>query len=323
VTSSIKSLPRISPVSDAAPQEPSAARSGPSRQKRPTRLSWVDYILLLVLGAGILWIAYRIQAGLDYRWNWRVVLDFTIRTNPNTGNLEPNLLLIGFFMTVRIVLWASVLALVIGVAIGLCRSSSIVFLQLLARAYVDLIRGIPPLVIIFVFFYFVTSQIIPHLGIEQALRTSSPVTAAVVELFLGPPRLVPAFISATICLALFEAAYVAEIVRAGIESVERGQWEASRSLGLSWFDSMRDVVLPQAFQRMLPPLAGQFISLIKDSSIASLISVQELAFMAAQVSASTYRIFEVWISVAAVYFVMCFGLSWFFSHIEQRTRKRL
>ena len=296
--------------------------SRPLSRRRKLRLNWFDAVLLALVAAGIALIGYRVSVGLDYKWDWSVVRDFTVHVNGETGAWEANLLLTGLLSTIRIVLWAGLLALVLGVSIGLCRTSQIPLLRLIARAYVDLIRGIPPLVVIFVFFYFISSQLIPLTGIVGALRTASPEALGIVSVLLGPPQLVPAFISAAICLALFEAAYVAEIVRAGIESIERGQIEASKSLGLSSIDALRFIVLPQALQRMLPPLAGQFISLIKDSSIASLISVQELAFMAAQVSASTYRIFEVWLTVAGMYFVICFGLALLVERLEQRLQRR-
>ena len=305
-----------------ATQKVVAAASQPPRAAR-RRLTWLDYILLLSLTLLCAFVAFRINKSLDYRWNWSVVLDFIVHVDPKTGDWRANLLLIGLMMTLRIVFWSGLLALLFGVALGMCRVSVVPILALFARAYVDLIRGIPPLVIIFVFYFFVTSQIIPLIGLDQSLRTAGPHTLSFIEILFGPSRLVPAFIAAAMSLALFEAAYVAEIVRAGVQSIERGQWEASRSLGLSRFSTMRDVILPQALQRMLPPLAGQFISLIKDSSIASLISVQELAFMAAQVSASTFRIFEVWITVAATYFVICFGLTNYLGYLEKTLQKRI
>jgi polar amino acid transport system permease protein len=116
----------------------------------------------------------------------------------------------------------------------------------------------------------------------------------------------PRFLSALITLALFEAAYIAEIVRAGIESVEPGQWEASASLGMTRIQSLRLVILPQALQRMLPALAGQFISIIKDSAIVSVISIEELTFQAQQLMTTTYRSFEIWTLVLVMYFVLTF-----------------
>ena len=282
------------------------------------RLGWLDVVLLLAIGLGAAYVVYRINTSLDYRWDWSVVFDVMVHYDSGTEEWRANLLLLGLLTTIRAVIWGGIFALLIGVALGLFRVAPVLLFRLISRAYIDGIRGIPPLVIIFIFYFFISSQIIPLLGVETFLRSASPNTLAIIEVAFGPPVLVPAFISAVLCLAFFEAAYVAEIVRAGIQSVERGQWEASVSLGLSPFHTMRFIILPQAIQRMMPPLAGQFISLIKDSSIASLISVQELSFMAAQVSASTFRIFEIWISVGGIYFVMCYALTACFGALERR-----
>jgi len=137
-------------------------------------------------------------------------------------------------------------------------------------------------------------------------------------LLFGDPRLIENFASGLLCLALFEAAYIAEIVRAGIESIPKGQWEAAASLGLNRRRVLSKVVLPQAVMRTLPPMCNQFVSLVKDSSIVSLVSIQELTFMATDIAVSTTRIYEVWLTVAAVYFAVCFLLSLAFARLERR-----
>jgi polar amino acid transport system permease protein len=124
-----------------------------------------------------------------------------------------------------------------------------------------------------------------------------------------------------VCLAMFEGAYITEIVRAGIQSIPKSQWEASRAIGLSPFHVLRDIILPQALQKILPPLAGQFITLIKDSAIVSLISIQELTFLATEVAASTTKVFETWILVGAMYFVLCYGFALLFAWLERRAAK--
>ncbi|HRY26999.1 MAG TPA: ABC transporter permease subunit, partial [Geminicoccaceae bacterium] len=98
-----------------------------------------------------------------------------------------------------------------------------------------------------------------------------------------------------------------------------GQWEAAASLGLSRFDRMRDVILPQAIRATAPPLANQFISLVKDSSIVSLIAVQELTFMASQTVVTTQRTFEIWLTIGALYFLICWPLSLLFARLEKKT----
>ena len=122
-------------------------------------------------------------------------------------------------------------------------------------------------------------------------------------------------------LALFESAFVGEIVRAGLESVEPGQKEAARALGMSRLGELRFVVLPQAMRKALPPMANQFITLVKDSSIVSLISVQELTYKTVELVTSTRAIFEAWITTAALYFVLCFGLSLLFRRLESSARR--
>ena len=228
-----------------------------------------------------------------------------------------NLLLQGFFMTLRLTLVAGLMAAVVGVLLGMARVSGDPFLRLASRTYVELVRNTPPLVFIFIFYFFISSQIMPLLGIGAAVRSADPATLELVSWVLGDPRLVENVLAGAICLAMLEAAYVAEIVRGGIRGVARGQIEAADALGLSPFDRMRDVVLPQALRRMLPPLASQFISLVKDSSIVSLISVQELTFAAQNVVTATRRVFEIWITVAAMYFAVCFLLSLAFRRLER------
>jgi polar amino acid transport system permease protein len=121
---------------------------------------------------------------------------------------------------------------------------------------------------------------------------------------------------------LFEGAYVTEIVRAGIEAVPRGQWEAARALGMDSGQVMAEIVLPQAVRTMIPPLAGQFISLVKDSSLISLVSIQELTFTGTELAVSSGRVFEVWLTVAALYFLLCFGLSRLFRRLERRSNRQ-
>ncbi|MCK7470321.1 MAG: amino acid ABC transporter permease [Desulfomicrobium escambiense] len=111
-------------------------------------------------------------------------------------------------------------------------------------------------------------------------------------------------------------------MRAGIEAVPKGQWEAARALGMHPGQVMGEVVLPQAIQKMIPPLTGQFISLIKDSSLISLISIQEMTFTGTELAVSSGRVFEVWLTVAALYFLLCFGLARLFRRLEQRLNRR-
>ncbi|MCM0018847.1 MAG: amino acid ABC transporter permease [Tagaea sp.] len=290
----------------------------PPPAPRRRRFGALDAAILAIVAAALGYLAWRADAFLHYEWNWAPVWGFILRFDEARGAWTPNLILIGLWTTIRISIWAAIGAALIGAIMGLARVSNSLFFRLVAGAYVELVRNMPPLVFVFVVYFFLTSQIVPALGIDAAIRGASPGTLAAIETLLGPPRLLPALLSAVLCLALFEGAYVAEIVRAGVQSIERGQWDASRAMGFGRVQTLRLVVLPQAIQRTLPPLAGQFISLVKDSSIVSLISIQDLTFLGNEVAATTTRLFETWIVIAILYFLLCWTLSRVFARLETR-----
>jgi len=264
----------------------------------------LDLIVLALLVAAALYTADRIRTQLNYHWDWSVIPQYLFRYNQETGSWTPNLLIQGLITTIRLSLWSTILAAFIGLVMGLCRISQSLFKRMLGRAYVEAIRNLPPLVLVFLFYYFVSDQIMPLLGLDDFIRSRSSTTQAVLTYLVAPPSQFTAFISAILTLALYEGAYITEIVRAGIESVEKGQWEAAHALGLSWWQQMRFVVLPQAIQRSIPPMAGQFISTIKDSAIVSVISIQELTFQGLQLMAATYLTFEIWTTIAVLYMIL-------------------
>jgi len=198
-------------------------------------------------------------------------------------------LTVGLWNTLYISFVSILIAIVIGIVTGLCRISSNVALKKLAVTYVELIRGTPLLVQIFIFYFFIGT-------VFKLDRITSGIAA----------------------LAIFAGAYIAEIVRAGIQSIPKGQMEASRSLGMNYFQAMRYVILPQALKRTLPPMAGQFISLIKDSSLVSVISITDLTKAGREIVSSTFSPFEVWFVVAVMYLVLTSGLSFLVQILERR-----
>ncbi|MDD9993261.1 MAG: amino acid ABC transporter permease [Rhodospirillales bacterium] len=290
--------------------------NGASGGKR--RLHWLDLAVLAGVAAFAVYIAYRVDTVLVYKWDWSVIPAYLVRWDDEESRWVTNLLVQGFLTTIRLAFWGTILAALIGLVMGLCRVADSLFLRMVSRLYVELIRNLPPLVFIFVFYFFISSQIMPLLGIEEWIYSASPGTLEVVSVLFGDPKLLVNFTSGLICLCMFEGAYLTEIVRAGIQSIPRGQWEAGTSVGLSRYQLMRYVIMPQAIQRIVPPLANQFITLIKDSAIVSLISIQELTFMAIEVGTSTMRVFEIWITVAGMYFAICFGISLVFRKMEAR-----
>jgi polar amino acid transport system permease protein len=199
--------------------------------------------------------------------------------------------------------FAIVLGIALGLLTGLCRLADNPALRWGAITYIEIIRGSPLLVQIFLW-YFVAGYLID--GLLQRIGISP----------------LPPLWYGVIALAVFTGAYVAEIVRAGIQSVSRGQMEAARSLGMTHAQAMRKVVLPQAFRRIMPPLAGQFISLIKDSSLLGVMAVRELTKATREAVTSSLQSLELWFTCALLYLVLTFTLSLFVQYLERRAVRR-
>jgi polar amino acid transport system permease protein len=212
---------------------------------------------------------------------------------------KAGLLVVGLWITLQISVMATIFGVIIGVISGLMRISDNPALKWTAIAYVELIRGSPLMVQILIW-YFVLGTLINDL------------------LYAYGWGQIPAFWYGVASLACFSGAYVSEIVRAGIQSIHRGQAEAARSLGMSYAQSMRYIILPQAMRRILPPLAGQFISLIKDSSLLGIIAIRELTKAAREAVTATLQPFEVYILLGLLYLVLTFTLSMYVQHLERR-----
>ncbi|MGQ9670601.1 MAG: amino acid ABC transporter permease [Desulfosoma sp.] len=210
------------------------------------------------------------------------------------------ILMQGLWLTLKVSLISILLGILIGLVAGLARISTNPALKWSAVTYVEIIRGSPLLVQIFIW-YFVLGTVINTLLAKNGLEQLPPIWYGVAS------------------LAFFCGAYVAEIVRAGIQSIHRGQMEAARSLGMSYPQAMRHVILPQALRRILPPLAGQFISLIKDSSLLGIIAIRELTKATREVVTTSLQPFELWFMCALLYLVLTFGLSMFVQYLERRT----
>ena len=201
------------------------------------------------------------------------------------------LLLAGAGVTIEITAIAVGLGFVFGLITSVCRLSGVKILNILAVCYVNIIRGTPLLVQIFLI-YFALPMIIGE-------------------------RITP-FVAAVAACSVSSGAYVAEIFRAGIQSVDKGQMEAGRSLGLSWMQTMRYIILPQAFKLVIPPLGNEFISMTKETSLVSVIGFEELTRRGQLIIAKTYGSFEIWLTVAFIYLVMTFTIAQLVSYLERR-----
>ena len=216
----------------------------------------------------------------NYEFDWGVIPD----------NID--VFLEGALLTLEISAISLLLSLPIGIIFGFGRISRNIGVRLIASTYVEIMRGVPLLVLL-MFVYF---------GLGAIFGLSS-------------------YWSAIVSLAVFEGAFLAEIFRSGIQSVPKGQMEAARSSGMSNFQAMRYIILPQAIRRTLPPAASQFIMLIKDSSLVSVIAGVDLTLKAKNLVSSSFRALEIWAFVAVIYFIMTFSLSLLIRYFEKRMLK--
>ncbi|RUP31057.1 MAG: amino acid ABC transporter permease [Curvibacter sp.] len=202
-------------------------------------------------------------------------------------------LLNGAAVTVQITACALLLGCALGLLVGmgrLRRGNPAIYG--LCTAYVALIRGTPLLVQLFILFFG-----LPHFGL-----------------------LLPAFVCGVLGMGIYSGAYVSEIVRGAIQSVDRGQMEAARSMGMSYGQAMRSVILPQAVVRMIPPMGNEFIALIKNSALVSLLTIHDVMHEGQKIISISYRSLEVYLAIAAVYFVLTGLTTLALRHIEQRLR---
>ena len=192
------------------------------------------------------------------------------------------LLIAGAGITVEITALSVFFGMLIGIVVALIRLSGVKVLRWLGNVYVDFIRGTPLLIQIFLV-YFALPSIIGHR--------------------------VDAFFAAISACSINSGAYVAEVFRGGIQSIDVGQMEAGRSLGMTWWQTMRYIILPQAFKRIIPPLGNEFIAMLKDSSLVSVIGFEELTRRGQLIIARTYASFEIWMAVAIMYLILTFTVA--------------
>lgn len=284
--------------------------------KRINRITNLDIAVSIALTSVFVWLVYRVNVEVDYKWNWSIIPQYLIRFDPEKSRWVWGLIMQGVFTTLRLSIWATMLAMIFGTIMGLSRVSQGLFNRLISWSYVELIRNIPILVWIFIFYYFISDQIMLFFGLDELVRSKSETIKNLFTFLFASPARLPAFLSGLLALAIYEGAYITEIIRAGIQSIEKGQWEASSALGFSRWQQMRYVIFPQAIQRVLPPLAGQFISTIKDSAIVSIISIQELTFQGMELMSATFLTFEVWITIMVLYLLLCLTCSLLVERLE-------
>jgi polar amino acid transport system permease protein len=234
----------------------------------------------LVAAAMVAAVFYFSFHQITYRWNWQSVYNYRA------------ILLSGWGMTLLISIASLILSSLIGIIFALARRSQILPLRYFGHLYVELVRGTPLLVQILVFFYVVADAF--HVGNR--------------------------YLVGILILSFFSGAYISEIVRAGIESIGQSQLESAKAIGLTRPQTYRYVIFPQALRLSLPPLVGQFVSLIKDSSLLSIIAVNEFTQAARDINSITYSTLECYIPLAIGYLILTLPISLWTRSLEKRLR---
>lgn len=264
------------------------ALPGPHRPRRRlhSSIGFAAALYALVMGL-IVWGAYAGAQSMGYNWQWyrvpQYVLSFT------DGGFQAGEILQGLAATVWLSAAAFALALAVGLITALLRLSGLPVGSRVALGFMELIRNLPLLVLLYLFYY-----------------------------VLGPIFGFGRYAASVMTLAVFHGALISEIFRAGINAVPKGQFEAARSIGMSPAQVYRWIVLPQSVRFVLPPLTGEFVSLIKSSAIVSVIAVAEMTTIGRNIIADTFMSFEIWFTIAAVYLVLTLALSIGASALERR-----
>lgn len=265
------------------------------RRKRPpekfnlaARLRFLHQIGLAVLTFVILgWLIWRGALAMEYNWQWYRVSPFFYRIVDDEFIFGP--LFWGLIQTLKLAFISGILAITIGFLTTFARMSDSRAGGTIATWYLEAIRNTPLIVQLFLF-YFVLA---PIFGIDR-------------------------FWSGVLCLAFFEGSFAAEIIRGGIQGVDRGQFEAADAVGLTIYDKYRYIIVPQSMPLILPPLTGLLISLIKHSAIVSVIAVTELTTTGLNLISDTFMAFEIWFIIAGIYLVLTISLSIGVGQLEKK-----
>jgi len=252
-------------------------------------ISWQIIQAILVFSI-LAWLIWRGAAAMEYSWQWYRVPPFFYRVID--GEIIWGPLIRGVMETLRLALISGVLAVLIGFVTAFARMSDSIAGRLIATWYLEAIRNTPLLVQLFLF-YFVLA---PIFGVDR-------------------------FWAGVLCLSFFEGSFAAEIIRGGIQGVDKGQFEAGDAIGLTARDKFRYIIVPQALPLILPPLTGLLISLIKHSAIVSVIAVSELTTEGLNLIADTFMAFEVWFIIAGMYLALTISLSIAVSLFELKLNK--
>ncbi len=247
----------------------------------------VSIAIYLFVVCVIIYSAYTGAQSMGYNWQWYQLPKYLYVFTDDGFQLGE--LIVGLGYTINISFVSFVLAFFLGLIVALLRLSGLVIGSAVAIAFLEFVRNIPLLVLVYLFYY-----------------------------VLGPIFKFDRYTASILVLAVYHSALISEIFRAGINAVAKGQWEGAKSIGMTTSQTYRYIILPQSIKFMLPPMTGEVVHMVKSSAIVSVIAVAELTTIGQNIISDTYLSFEIWFTIAALYFVVTVILSVGVSYIERR-----
>ncbi|MBC65704.1 MAG: polar amino acid ABC transporter permease [Rhodobacteraceae bacterium] len=247
----------------------------------------VSIIIYLLVVSLILYSAYTGAQSMGYNWQWYQLPKYLYVFTDDGFQIGE--LILGLGYTINISFVSFVLAFFLGLLVALLRLSGLLIGGAVAIAFLEFVRNVPLLVLVYLFYY-----------------------------VLGPIFKFDRYTASILVLAVYHSALISEIFRAGINAVAKGQWEGAKSIGMTTSQTYRYIILPQSIKFMLPPMTGEVVHMVKSSAIVSVIAVAELTTIGQNIISDTYLSFEIWFTIAALYFVVTVILSIGVSYIERR-----
>ena len=247
----------------------------------------VSVIIYCVIVGAILYSSFSGAQSMGYNWQWYQIPKYIYSYTDN--GFQFGELMLGLWTTITLSFTSFVLAMVIGFLVAFLRLSRLIIGTKIAVCFLEFVRNVPLLVLVYLFFY-----------------------------VLGPVFKYDRYTASILCLAVYHSALISEILRAAINAVAQGQWEAAKSIGMSKMQTYQYIILPQSIRFMLPPMTGEVVHMVKSSAIVSVIAVAELTTLGQNIISDTYMAFEIWFTIALIYMFVIVILSIGASQVERR-----
>lgn len=263
-------------------------------------------------------ITYKFSSNINYDFRWGEIYKYFFYFE---DGLKIGLILKGVIYTIKLSILILIFSTLIGILIGIIMGIFKGVIVELCQIYVSFMRNVPPIIVMFIAYFFVGNSLGKIINISSIF--ASPYFSKLLTTLFVPEQIFVPFFSAAIGLALYEAAYISEIIRGGINGIENSQRDAGLALGLTKFQLYRYIILPQAFEKTVPALLGQFVSIVKNTAIASVVAIPELTFQAMEVLASSRLIIEIWLTILILYIIINLFISYTIEKLNIKLQKKI